>query len=201
MDHTCSYASQLHDSFRLNTGNSDSKPTIYILGFDSDGNELLARRARPTCRGVFVCVHLDPSLHNITRFELDPETYQAVIDAQADVRMQQGNDANHRALRSVFHLCLHELPFNRDCSFYQHLFHFLCTVKDKEGQRCNGSPKLIPMNKVSCHRLLLRKLSLNGLDSLGMAKHILWCAHNEVFRQMRRIVVFRFLLMLTRRSS
>ncbi|KAJ7467403.1 hypothetical protein B0H11DRAFT_2306513 [Mycena galericulata] len=57
------------------------------------------RRASGRCKGAFACEHIDPSLLNVVRYELDhhPSSRNAVLSAQADTRRSNGTTPEQNA--------------------------------------------------------------------------------------------------------
>lgn len=89
---------QNHESWHINSGNSDSHPKVYIFGPGPDGDGVSCQRARPDCNGVMHCVDAAAALVNVSRTTLDPETFNAVLVASTNDRLQQGSTPNSCAL-------------------------------------------------------------------------------------------------------
>ncbi|KAJ7476393.1 hypothetical protein B0H11DRAFT_1810084 [Mycena galericulata] len=109
-----------NDSWESGSGGQKSK--AYVT-FSPGGMRVLCRRARSTCKGCHACERIDPELHNISRFELDPAPFDAVLSAQAETRRREGNTPEENV--AVF------MKIIRDTK---------CAAIDSKGVKCNGGP-------------------------------------------------------------
>ncbi|KAJ7434188.1 hypothetical protein B0H11DRAFT_1938859 [Mycena galericulata] len=109
-----------NDSWESGSGGQKSK--AYVT-FSPGGVRVLCRRARSTCKGCHACERIDPELHNVSRFELDPAPFDAVLSAQAETRRREGNTPEENV--AVF------MKIIRDTK---------CVAIDSKGVKCNGGP-------------------------------------------------------------
>lgn len=72
------------------------------------------RRAPGRCKGAFACKFIDKSLLDVTRYELDPASRDAVLSAQADTRRNDGTTPEQSAAMLV--LPLRSISFFSDLS-------------------------------------------------------------------------------------
>lgn len=71
-----------------------------------DGKPIHCRRSRLECAGFSACEHINPELINIERYELDPESLEAVLKVQIDTRLREADTPEKLALMYVFLLFL-----------------------------------------------------------------------------------------------
>ncbi|KAJ7170422.1 hypothetical protein C8R43DRAFT_830698, partial [Mycena crocata] len=115
-----------NDSWKTTgTGTSDSKP---LVTFGPGEEPIRCRRARMTCNGCGACERIDRKLIQIDRYDLDPATRNAVLEAQQDTRRRAGATAEDRTAGSVAPVCpcLHALKRTRQGGSRAHLYWIGC---------------------------------------------------------------------------
>ncbi|KAJ7138792.1 hypothetical protein C8R43DRAFT_1131951 [Mycena crocata] len=75
------------DSWDTTGGGGDQHPSCLLF----TGEKVLCRRARHRCNGCLRCSELDPALVNVTRYELDPTSRTADINAEIATRQEEGD--------------------------------------------------------------------------------------------------------------
>ena len=77
----------------------DTKPLVFIFNhlLGPDIGSVSCRRTRLACQGCYACSELDPQLLRVERFELDPSSRNAIIEAAIESRANEGSNANMTA--------------------------------------------------------------------------------------------------------
>ncbi|KAJ7182286.1 hypothetical protein C8R43DRAFT_1115930 [Mycena crocata] len=83
------------------------------------------RRARMTCNGCGACERRDRKLIEINRYDLDPASRNAVLEAQQDTRRRAGVTAE-----------------DHTAGFYDVVMRKGCVAIDRSGKKCTGKPHL-----------------------------------------------------------
>ncbi|KAJ7434269.1 hypothetical protein B0H11DRAFT_2118810 [Mycena galericulata] len=121
------------DTIIRNTDNDSGQKSKAYVTFSPGGVRVLCQRARSTCKGCHACERIDPELHNVSRFELDPAPFDAVLSAQAETRRREGNTPEENV--AVF------MKIIRDTK---------CVAIDSKGVKCNGGPIMRVKAQVRC---------------------------------------------------
>ncbi|KAJ7229604.1 hypothetical protein C8J57DRAFT_1534356 [Mycena rebaudengoi] len=108
-------------------------PPVNVQLFASLGKfeEIRCRRARQSCKGVFTCDIIDPSLLLVQRYELDPHAHDAVNNAQIIQRLNQGTVIRNKVI-----------------CYVNMIKKMKCTGKDPTGGACGGYQVLKKAAKV-----------------------------------------------------
>ncbi|KAF7367934.1 hypothetical protein MSAN_00858400 [Mycena sanguinolenta] len=101
------------------TGNSTADVT-----FAPGEDPVTCRRATADCRGVFTCENVDSALLQVTRFELDPSSRNAVLAAQAEMRRKDGTTSEHNV--ALFKQSV--------------VLNMKCMAIESSGKKCQGAP-------------------------------------------------------------
>ncbi|KAJ7741845.1 hypothetical protein B0H16DRAFT_1861601 [Mycena metata] len=110
------------ESWSTSSGGGDHHPTFLLF----NGTKVKCRRARHTCNGYYRCSELDPSLVNVTRFEIDTSTRAKVISAEVVTRLAEG-----------------DTPEKLVAAFHRVVMSRKCKARDHIGAPCDGHPKMI----------------------------------------------------------
>ncbi|KAJ7719563.1 hypothetical protein B0H16DRAFT_1795087 [Mycena metata] len=113
---------QNQESWSTSSGGGDHHPTCLLF----NGTKVKCRRARHTCNGCYRCSELDPSLVNVTRFEIDTSTRAKVISAEVVTRLAEG-----------------DTPEKLVAAFHRVVMSRKCKARDHIGAPCDGHPKMI----------------------------------------------------------
>ncbi|KAJ6582744.1 hypothetical protein B0H10DRAFT_2198444 [Mycena sp. CBHHK59/15] len=113
---------QDNDSWHGNSGSGD--PTVDVTFVPGEA-PILCRRSRNDCKGCHACSAVDPALLDITRYELDVTSRDAIFDAQRETRRNEG-----------------ETPEQRATAFIDRVKSTPCSAKHSDGKPCGGKPKL-----------------------------------------------------------
>ncbi|KAJ7431585.1 hypothetical protein B0H11DRAFT_1941460 [Mycena galericulata] len=141
-----------NDSWESGSGGSKSK--AYVT-FSPGGARVLCRRARSTCKGCHACERIDTALLNVSRFELDPAPFDAVLSAQAETRRREGNtsvadvrfgpltvhtrDYGSTSVQNRTPVTLGNTPEENVAVFMKIIRNSKCVAIDSKGDKCNGS--------------------------------------------------------------
>ncbi|THU85403.1 hypothetical protein K435DRAFT_685672 [Dendrothele bispora CBS 962.96] len=74
------------------TGKSDNKPQLSIF----TGTKIPCRRNRQYCAGVTACERVDPSFLPIECYELDPDAFCDLVEAQINSRVQEASTVERK---------------------------------------------------------------------------------------------------------
>ncbi|KAL0064923.1 hypothetical protein AAF712_008181 [Marasmius tenuissimus] len=102
-------------------GKSDSKPMLSIF----TGSPVPTRRRREKCAGVTACECVDASFLPTKRYELDPDAFSNLVEAQINARMEAASTVERKTL-----------------IFYHVVNTGGCPAKDSNGNPCLGVPVL-----------------------------------------------------------
>jgi hypothetical protein len=143
-------AQQDQDSWAGGTGSGDQCPQVFSLKLllsEPESVPVKCRRSCLHCKGCYACSLLDPKLLEVERFELDPKSRDAIIEAETESRLDEGSTANRTAATQVLRI-LSEVHFNLIFRFYQVVQMKPCNAKQGDGV-CTGRPVMIQFNGVN----------------------------------------------------
>ncbi|KAJ7210287.1 hypothetical protein C8J57DRAFT_1257203 [Mycena rebaudengoi] len=90
----CLVRRQDNDSWRGNSGTGNG--TVDVI-FTPGEPPIHRRHSRNDCNGCHACSAIDPALLNVTRYELEVESRDAIFAAQQETRRNKGDTAEQRA--------------------------------------------------------------------------------------------------------
>ena len=148
------------DLWHGGTGEGDSKPTFDIF----TGVPIQCRRSCLDCAGFYACEQVDRKFLLAERYELDPKSLLAIIEAQVQDRAKEANSTEKLVLTSVAQLNLYTYM---SLTSITHRFWFViqaqrCDARDGTGARCSGSPvmKAYKVSNSICQKLVIYLLMI-----------------------------------------
>ncbi|KAF8990948.1 hypothetical protein BDQ17DRAFT_1433437 [Cyathus striatus] len=148
------------DSWGGTNGKADSlSQVLNVFG----PSEVVCRRSRLTCQGIWACERADPNLINVTCGELDPDANHHLIEAQVSACKEEGTTPISAAIAYV---CVFSF-------FNHHLLSFSFFNASHSSWKCESGSVLTGHGKVKCDG---KPMMWQRPEIRNGKQYFLWCS-------------------------